>query len=224
MAPPSKRRKTDSKQPEEITFDLSARQDYLTGFHKRKVARAEHAREAAAKKEREEKVLERRQMREQRKEDLSKHVQEFNKVLRNQNPDLSSEESEAGDDDASATFEGFAEAEEKDGEAVDGQEDEYVDEDKYTTVTVEAMGESSEDDDQDESKDAAAKKAEPERADLAAGKTKKRPWTKEKPAGEKKKPKQKKRQFRYESKTERKETRNKQKAKNAKAAKARRER
>lgn len=221
MAPPSKRLKTSSKQPDEITFDLSARQDYLTGFHKRKLARAEHAREAAAKKEREEKVAERRQMREQRKEDLSKHVQEFNQVLRNQNPDLSSEDEEERAGDAAATFEGFKEAEGKEDEA-DGREDEYVDEDKYTTVTVEAMGESSGDEDVQE---AGVKKAEPEKVDEQAAKTtKKRPWTKEKPAGDKKKPKQKKRQFRYESKSERKETRNKQKAKNAKAAKARRER
>ena len=44
------------KQPEEVTFDFEARQEYLTGFHKRKLQRAKHAKEAAARKEREEKA------------------------------------------------------------------------------------------------------------------------------------------------------------------------
>lgn len=60
MAPPSKRRKTN--QIEEITFNPSARQEYLTGFHKRKLQRKENAREAALKREKEERVRERRQV------------------------------------------------------------------------------------------------------------------------------------------------------------------
>lgn len=63
MAPPSKKTKLSSSQPAEILFDPNARQDYLTGFHKRKVARIEHAKEAAVKRAREERVLERRQAR-----------------------------------------------------------------------------------------------------------------------------------------------------------------
>jgi ribosomal RNA-processing protein 17 len=53
--PPSKKRKTIHK-IEEINFDNDARADYLTGFHKRKVARANKAKEEAEKKEREERV------------------------------------------------------------------------------------------------------------------------------------------------------------------------
>ena len=53
--PPSKKRKTAHK-IEEISFDNDARADYLTGFHKRKVARATRAREEAEKKEKEERV------------------------------------------------------------------------------------------------------------------------------------------------------------------------
>ncbi|TVY38529.1 Ribosomal RNA-processing protein [Lachnellula subtilissima] len=53
--PPSKKRKTVHK-IEEINFDNDARADYLTGFHKRKVARATKAREEAEKKEKEERV------------------------------------------------------------------------------------------------------------------------------------------------------------------------
>ena len=50
MAPPPKRRKTDTTRIEEVTFDLADRQDYLTGFHKRKLQRTKHAKEIAEKK------------------------------------------------------------------------------------------------------------------------------------------------------------------------------
>ena len=51
--PPTKKRKLTSA-IEEIAFDPSAREDYLTGFHKRKLQRIKHAKEEAAKREREE--------------------------------------------------------------------------------------------------------------------------------------------------------------------------
>jgi ribosomal RNA-processing protein 17 len=54
LPPPSKKRKTEHK-IEEIQFDFSAREDYLTGFHKRKVQRSRAAalqREKEAKEER----------------------------------------------------------------------------------------------------------------------------------------------------------------------------
>lgn len=68
MAPPAKRRRTDAplkrgKRPEELLFDGAARQEYLTGFHKRKQARIKHAQEVAAKKEREEKIQQRKEVR-----------------------------------------------------------------------------------------------------------------------------------------------------------------
>lgn len=53
--PPKKRRKSVPT-IEEIQFDASAREDYLTGFHKRKLQRIKNAKEEAAKKEREEKI------------------------------------------------------------------------------------------------------------------------------------------------------------------------
>ena len=55
LLPPRKKRKPASA-IEEIAFDLSAREDYLTGFHKRKLQRIKHAKEEAAKKDREEKL------------------------------------------------------------------------------------------------------------------------------------------------------------------------
>jgi hypothetical protein len=61
LPPPSKKRKAEHK-IEEISFDNDARADYLTGFHKRKVARAKQAQLEAAKKAREERVLMRKQV------------------------------------------------------------------------------------------------------------------------------------------------------------------
>jgi len=62
MPPPSKKRKTAVTAPESITFDPAAREEYLTGFHKRKVARIKLAQEENAKREKEEKVRFRREV------------------------------------------------------------------------------------------------------------------------------------------------------------------
>lgn len=61
LPPPSKKRKTEHK-IEEISFDDEKRADYLTGFHKRKVARVKIAQVEAAKKAREERIQMRKQV------------------------------------------------------------------------------------------------------------------------------------------------------------------
>lgn len=61
LPPPSKKRKA-THAVEEVTFDNSARQEYLTGFHKRKVQRQKHAQEEAANRAREEKIEFRKQV------------------------------------------------------------------------------------------------------------------------------------------------------------------
>ncbi|KAK0822627.1 hypothetical protein LTR57_025798, partial [Friedmanniomyces endolithicus] len=86
----------------------------------------------------------------------------------------------------------------------------------YTTVTVEAMG-GSEEDEAEQHKDPKSSV----KPDDKATATKKRIWSKTNPADGK--PKPKKHKFRYESKSERQDTRRKQKNKNQAAAKARRE-
>jgi ribosomal RNA-processing protein 17 len=63
MQPPAKKRRVESAAIDEITFDNAARQEYLTGFHKRKLQRAKHAQEAAEKKARLERIEERRKVR-----------------------------------------------------------------------------------------------------------------------------------------------------------------
>ena len=58
--PPSRKKRKSSSAIEEISFDFSAREDYLTGFHKRKLLRIKHAKEEAAKKDREDKLAARK--------------------------------------------------------------------------------------------------------------------------------------------------------------------
>lgn len=62
MAPPIKKRKVTAQPVEEISFDPEARQEYLSGFHKRKVARAEHGREMAEKRAKEAAVAARKEV------------------------------------------------------------------------------------------------------------------------------------------------------------------
>ena len=153
-------------------------------------------------------------MRDQRKVDLERHVAEVNDLLRKANKDSDDETSGAEDEEEWA---GIASPPRP---SIDGV-DEYVDEDKYTTVTIEAMDDAkafTKDSDDEEQAAAAKEKAEAKDDDVVK---KKMVWSKGKKVDPKSKPKKKK--FRYESKGERKETRNKQKAKTAAAMKARTE-
>ncbi|KAF2810413.1 uncharacterized protein BDZ99DRAFT_520483 [Mytilinidion resinicola] len=212
MKPPAKRQKTVPVA--EITFDFAAREEYLTGFHKRKLARAKNAQEEAAKKAKEEKVEARRMIRQQRKEDLERHVNEVNALLKKASADLNGGGEETDDDEDEDEWEGIAEELPP---PID-REEEYIDEDKYTTVTVESVDISKsgfskpeEDGGTQEGGDAASK--EPN--------SKKRVWTKDNP--HKDKPKKRKVKFRYETKSERKVTRFKERSKNRSQAKARRD-
>lgn len=58
---PSKKRKRDAK-IEEINFDFSQREEYLTGFHKRKVERIKRAQAENEKKSKEERILQRKEV------------------------------------------------------------------------------------------------------------------------------------------------------------------
>ena len=58
--PPPRKKRKSAPAIEEISFDPSAREDYLTGFHKRKLQRIKHAKEESAKKDREDKIAARR--------------------------------------------------------------------------------------------------------------------------------------------------------------------
>jgi len=142
-------------------------------------------------------------LREERKQELEEHVEAVNRALREvRDPGIESEED---------TWEGIPDDVPAAVEALD-HEEEYVDEDRYTTVTVEAVdiskdgfkkskGEDSEDDEEKE----VPKLVETEEKA-------KKVWPKKAP----------KKKFRYESKAERKVTRGKQKAGNKAKADARR--
>lgn len=61
LPPPSKKRKA-LHSVEEITFDNSARAEYLTGFHKRKLQRQKQAKEVAMEKARLDRIAIRKQV------------------------------------------------------------------------------------------------------------------------------------------------------------------
>ncbi|RDW60434.1 rRNA-processing protein RRP17 [Aspergillus mulundensis] len=211
----SKKRKLASR-VEEINFDDSDRHQFLTGFRKRKQQRIKHAQEIAEQKAREAKREDRRRMREERNAEFERALAEHKKQLKRLK-----QADESGDEAGSTSSE--ADEDEWDGfeepPAVD-YEAEYIDEDKYTTVTVEEMDPSkegllqSDDDSSDE-----RPKEQPEPSEDAK--------STEKPKAKKQqdnKLKKKKKKFRYESKDERKVTRMKERMANHRKAKARRER
>ena len=143
-------------------------------------------------------------MREERKQELEEHVEAVNALLKDANGTGTEEDEDDGEW-------GGIEEEQPAVEDVD-HEEEYVDEDRYTTVTVETVDVSKEglvkvgdEDSEDEIPEADTKLAEKETSG-------KKVWPK----------KPRKQKFRYESKAERRFTRGKQKAGNKAKAEARR--
>jgi len=215
--PPNKKRKIKTVHEEKIDFDPAAREEYLTGFHKRKLARRKFAEDENAKKEKEEKLRFRKELRQQRKVDLEKHVSETNRLMRLANGDIPSESESEPDSDSEdpltgdAVFTGFDDP--------INESAEYIDEDKYTTVTVETVninrvGFSRPGEEEAELRKEAALREEKEKEEK-----KKRVWTKERPKTDR--PKKKKVKFRYETKAERKVERMKQGMKKKKLAEKR---
>jgi ribosomal RNA-processing protein 17 len=108
------------------------------------------------------------------------------------------------------------------------REAEYIDEDKYTSVTIEEVGVTREglqaaNGHQTNGRDVEVDKLPSDNiAGGGDGKQKKHKWTKEKPRDKVNVVKKKRTKFRYESKAERKVTRVKDRARNSKQARARR--
>ncbi|KAF4507608.1 hypothetical protein G6O67_004088 [Ophiocordyceps sinensis] len=199
LPPPTKKRKTTSS-VQEITFDDGARQEYLTGFHKRKLERVKHAQEQAAKQARQEKLDARKKLRDERRREVEEHVQTVNRILRESGAVVDPVETEPNDAEEDE-WGGFPDKPDLD---IIDHEEEYVDEDRYTTVTVETVSVSREglskpQVDGDEADDVEA--AHP--SGLEKEPQKKGRW----PA------KAKKKKFRYESKIERQLTNSGQRAK-----------
>lgn len=168
------------------------------------------------------------QLREERKADLERHLQEVNallplKLLAEEGDD--NEEKSNDDDSQQDYWNGLADPEPV---PID-HEDEYIDEDKYTTVTVEEVDVSrsglaklreSDEEEEEAANGAVNTKNEPAKSSTNS-KTHKAGTTglKEKSGKTKKR---KKRDFRYENKADRKLNHLKVQAKKSKLAKARR--
>ncbi|KAL8718512.1 MAG: hypothetical protein Q9225_004361 [Loekoesia sp. 1 TL-2023] len=214
VAPVRKRRKSEPP-IEEITFDFNAREEYLTGFHKRKLQRIKHAKEEALKKEREEKVAARKALRESRRVDREKHVEAIKAAVRSAD---GLDEDYGSSNDQDDQWNGIEEPANID------HEDDYPDEDRHTVVTVEAV---------DVSREGLQRRQDtPEPDDsehIASQAPAERPPNEESMKGKRKslRPNQMsnsrpKTKFRYENKAERKITRFKERIGGKAKAKARR--
>ncbi|QYT05927.1 hypothetical protein H0G86_012800 [Trichoderma simmonsii] len=209
LPPPSKKRKYGV---EEVSFDFDARQEYLTGFHKRKQQRIKLAQEEAAKRAREERLRTRKQIRDERKREVEEHVEHVNKLLRESGAievDSDDEKLGSGEEANEGEWTGFPDRPNLD---IVDHEEEYIDEDRYTTVTVESVSISRdglERPEKPQEKTEGDQEQETEKADQDKPKAKE--W-----------PKKKKQKFRYESKFDRQLTERRQKAKSKAKSKARR--
>ncbi|KAF4779463.1 nucleolar protein 12 [Colletotrichum scovillei] len=207
-APPSKKRKAVSA-IEEVNFDFDAREDYLTGFHKRKLQRQKWAQEQAASKAREEKIEMRKQIRQERQREVEDHVNAVSALLK----EAQEADSDGNQEINGSDFEEWDGIDEpaKDQTDIVDYEDEYIDEDRYTSVKVEAIsvtrdglekihqdGDEEENDSQDEFK------ADKQASDQPA-----------KSKNRKECPKKQKKKFTYETKLERSLGARKAKAKKA---------
>ena len=225
LVPPPKKRKA-THTIEEITFDKDARAEYLTGFHKRKQARIKHAQEVAERQAREDKIEMRKQVwnnrhsgvvcttveltsrlqiREERKQAVEDHVQAINKILREAEYAGTTEQNQNSSDEE---WGGVSDTEVP--EAPIDLEEEYIDEDKYTTVTVEAVSVDRDGLHKPELEQSSEDEPEEEGAAEKGGQDK---------SGSDKKPKhptKKKKKFRYENKFERAVEAKKQRAKRSK--------
>lgn len=219
MSRPNKRRRLSPTATEEITFDPSARHEFLTGFHKRKVQRTNAAKQAAERRAKEEKKEERKKLREERQAELARHVEEVNAYYRRETPQAENDNRVDGSSRSGEEEDRTAVLEPIDHEA------EYIDEEKYTSVTVEEMDVTREglrkaqaDDELEEAQEVEDSNS----AQPADPKPTKRKWTKEKPKDGAVKPRKKRKKFRYEGKAERKASREKEKSKNRQQARLRR--
>ncbi|KAK9469313.1 nucleolar protein 12-domain-containing protein [Lipomyces arxii] len=88
----------NDRRPREILFDTDAREQYLTGFHKRNLERKEKAVEHAKERERWERLEERREIRERKKQDLAERVEHASMMFKDQK--LGFDASNSSDDES----------------------------------------------------------------------------------------------------------------------------
>jgi ribosomal RNA-processing protein 17 len=220
MRPVKRLKLSDIPKTAEIAFDPSARSEYLTGFHKRKQARIKVAQDKAVVRDRAIKLRLRAEARQRRREELEEHVKAVNDAMRAANgldsPSSDDDEAETGNGE----WDGFDEPPKL---APINREDEYVDEEKYTTVKVSEVeisrtgfidpdSASSEDEYNASKKDGNEESTTKPKSSASKSKSKPKDQSKTK----------KKKKFRYETKVERKISRFKERRKNNMQARERR--
>lgn len=151
---------------------------------------------------------------------------EVNLLIREAN--VASDSSEQENEGEEDSWDGI----EENHEPLVDHEDEYMDEDRFTTVTVEAVDVSKDglqkaigdEESENRGSDTERPDIKPQRVTALQGRAgsekAKRIWTKDPPSG----PRKRKKKFRYENKAERKATRYKEKAGNKAKSRARKER
>ncbi|RKF74321.1 Ribosomal RNA-processing protein 17 [Golovinomyces cichoracearum] len=200
----NKKRRTGHK-IENISFDTSSREEYLSGFHKRKVARVKAAQAEAEKKYKEERKLTRKKLRESRKQELENHIQAVNAALKTTGNDR--EDEDKGEQEI---WNGFCDDNSQTTRTLNYTEEFLLDEGKCATVTIEALDVSKD----GLLKDACQEVSEAQKTSVIIEKCEinaKKKWPKKPP----------KKKFRYESKMERKLVRAKQSSEKKKQASAR---
>ncbi|OBZ85711.1 Ribosomal RNA-processing protein 17 [Choanephora cucurbitarum] len=95
----AKKRKAKQETVEYVEFDPAKRSEFLTGFHKRKMERKKKTIEKYAQLEREEKLRNRKEAREQRQRMADKNVQEMAAMLRGHVDEPDSFQSEEDDEE-----------------------------------------------------------------------------------------------------------------------------
>ena len=161
-------------------------------------------------------------MKKQREKNLEEHVKAVNESMKYMNGlDGLGSDAEEKEEEEEEGWTGI----EEDSNDKPAEDDEYVDEDQYATVTVEAVDITRDgfvthgDSDDEEEEEAGSVQAEDKVEEVVAAekpgnsKSKRRPWSKEKPGDSIKSKRKKSRNFKYESKEERKLNRTRDRAK-----------
>ncbi|KAJ7703088.1 nucleolar protein 12-domain-containing protein [Mycena rosella] len=117
------KKKAKSTQIKEILFDDDARREFLTGFHKRKLAKADAARKKALEREKQERLETRRELRRELRERAVENAAQVEKAY-----------GAVDHDDSDDEWIGISGSADK-GKAKQ-MEEEYEDEDMLATVTV----------------------------------------------------------------------------------------
>lgn len=172
------------------------------------------------------------QIREERTAEFQRALEEHRrqlKIINGENSDDSGREDSGNGSENEEEWEGFAEPPAVDYEA------EYIDEDKYTTVTVEEMDPSREGlyrsemadgstASDDEAEEGGMQKKRAREPTAGSGTKSEEAMVKKSQSAKSDKPKKKKKKFRYESKEERRVAKMKERRSNQRKAQARRER